>query len=183
VPLITLLLIITYIIFICLGHRQHLYTHTLQYLPNIACGIWLAYAMHFKFEWFGKIARWRLWVLILVPLLCYINAAPSGVMQILLLKALSLMVFGSVVAYLARTTFSSNQTFIYWGKRSYGLYIWHGVTLTIYAFVCKSNTFTGWQIAVAFLLCLLATHGLAWLCYRYIEMPFLRLKKHLPFLN
>lgn len=178
-PIVVAVLFIGYIFYINLCSTQHIYTQTLQYLPNIAAGMCLAYLMHIKPQWFYRLASLRLWPLMLLPLLLYINSLQASVLQILTLKLLSVMVFSTSVIYLAVSKKQTNTLGMYWGKRSYGLYMWHGLTLTIYVFTTKNTLLNIATQYLALLGCLATTHGLAYLSYRYYEMPFLRLKKHI----
>lgn len=60
------------------------------------------------------------------------------------------------------------------GKRSYGLYCYHGLVLDAMVVVLAGRL--GWLVAPA---TIVGTLGLAWVSYRYFEMPFLRLKQRI----
>lgn len=86
--------------------------------------------------------------------------------------------FCGIILHLAFLPAKNNRfekVFVFLGRRTYGLYIWHGLVLTIIykkasPFILE-HYFTG-----VFFVALAATIALASLSYRFWEAPFLRLK-------
>lgn len=71
--------------------------------------------------------------------------------------------------------FLSNKALVYLGKRSYGLYIYH--LLAIFVAGKISNYLHSNSLYLSFILSLIVTIVLSILSYKFIETPFLKLKK------
>jgi len=71
----------------------------------------------------------------------------------------------------------------YLGKISYGLYVWHGLVLaTLWHYVFKGKI-TALSFALHVISSLLLTIGIAALSYRFLEAPFLRMKKRFTWIE
>jgi peptidoglycan/LPS O-acetylase OafA/YrhL len=77
------------------------------------------------------------------------------------------------------------RPFIYLGKISLGLYIFHYTILAIVGAVVKHKLHVGpyTQLAVIYLLTWLLSVAVATVSYRYYEMPFLKLKSRFTFIR
>jgi peptidoglycan/LPS O-acetylase OafA/YrhL len=75
----------------------------------------------------------------------------------------------------------SLRLFVFLGKISYGLYAYHLIVLDVLSRVWPDTTNTHPVRLMKHLLAFLATVALAWLSYKYLEKPFLRLKKRFTF--
>ena len=67
----------------------------------------------------------------------------------------------------------------FWGRRSFGLYVWHGVVLMGYSALSRRFGLQGmlaWVMVIGPAICLAATFALAALSYRWFEARFLVLK-------
>jgi peptidoglycan/LPS O-acetylase OafA/YrhL len=75
----------------------------------------------------------------------------------------------------------SLRIFVFLGKISYGLYAYHLIVLDVLSRVWPDTTNTHPVRLMKHLLAFLTTVALAWLSYKYLEKPFLRLKKQFTF--
>jgi peptidoglycan/LPS O-acetylase OafA/YrhL len=67
-----------------------------------------------------------------------------------------------------------NRALEYFGKISYGLYVFHTLTLSFSQAAVPPNTLGHWALST--MLALLATSCLAAASYKWLEQPFLALK-------
>lgn len=181
---VALLLLVAYIIFrtnylsdAAEGH------HTLNYLPCFALGI--ITAMIFNRKQNGRLKRWLsgrhmiflyllgIWLLFAAfPLYRYawFNTYEHIFYAI---------IFCSIILHLACMQEKKNgfeKLFVYLGRRTYGLYIWHGLVLTIMYKKMPQHILDSY-FTLVFFMALAATILLAVLSYRLWEEPFLKLKK------
>ncbi len=75
------------------------------------------------------------------------------------------------------------QWLVYLGKRSYGLYVFHQFCLSGVKVLIFHRESTPESLVGSFVLGLTLTVGCAALSYKYLETPFLRLKKHFEFVK
>lgn len=81
------------------------------------------------------------------------------------------------------------KSFVYLGRISYGLYIFHITMFFLVYNIFKEELAAfskmiglyEWRNNVGFLIALIATIGLSMLSYKYFEQPFLRIKKRFTF--
>ncbi len=92
----------------------------------------------------------------------------------------SVLIFHSVLGLRASLV---PQWLIYLGKRSYGLYVFHQFCLSGVKVLIFHRVSTPESLAGSFILGLTLTIGCAALSYKYLETPFLRLKKHFEFVK
>ncbi len=88
----------------------------------------------------------------------------------------SLFLFGT---YKSKTlkNFFSKQPLVYLGKRSYGLYLYHIAAIELTAYLLnKAGYFANNQL-ISFIFALIITIIISIVSYRFIEKPFLKLKK------
>lgn len=88
------------------------------------------------------------------------------------------LVFCAVIFHLAHVTPKNSRfekVFVYLGRRTYGLYVWHGLVLTILYKKIPQHILDRYFTGV-FFIAITATILLAVVSYRFWEAPFLRLK-------
>jgi peptidoglycan/LPS O-acetylase OafA/YrhL len=85
-----------------------------------------------------------------------------------------------------RFRFSNNTFFTFWGKYTYGLYLLHAIALTILSSAMKalhvSSATAGKQFLYG-LIGLLFSFLFSFVSYRYLETPFLELKKRFTYVK
>ncbi len=89
------------------------------------------------------------------------------------------LAFCAVIFHLAHLPAKKNrfeQVFVYLGRRTYGLYVWHGLVLTILYKKIPQHILDRYFTGI-FFIGITATILLAVLSYGFWEEPFLRLKK------
>ncbi|WP_158615333.1 acyltransferase [Acidipila sp. EB88] len=89
------------------------------------------------------------------------------------------------LAFLGATMPRAARPFIYLGKVSFGLYIFHYTVLSVVAAAVKAKLHTGpgLQLAVTYGVTAVLALALASLSYHYFETPFLRLKSRFTFVR
>jgi len=90
--------------------------------------------------------------------------------------ATSLLLF-SVLHNNALKKFFSHKVFVFLGKRSYGLYVYHMLANGLTPYLLANSTFLPWNTVASFIYSLTFTIIISVLSYKYIETPFLKLKK------
>lgn len=77
----------------------------------------------------------------------------------------------------SRTKFFAESKFlIFTGKLSYGLYCYHGMTITVTNIILNRFQISNWIIVI---ICFAITYMIATISYFYLETPFLKLKTKL----
>ena len=167
------------------------YFNTLTYLFDFGCGA-LAAIITFKSssisKWFGRCSNIKTIVFycyLPVHLLVFyiLDDNTSGWMNNLM-ALLSRYFFIIYIALLLIEQVSNNNRskifqksrfLIFTGKISYGLYCYHGITLTAVTLILKRFTMDLSSI-IFLLLCFFINYGIATLSYFYFELPILKLK-------
>ncbi len=163
--------------------------HTFSALGNFGWGALLAYMAFYK----PKVLKvWQRsppairripWVLLLISALGYPYFFSSGLALVFERSWFALLFVFLLVDWIGSEAPAVNlegrELLGFWGRRSFGLYVWHGVVLMAYATLSER---LGWQssllwvMAVGPVLCLMATFAMAALSYRWYESQFLVLK-------
>lgn len=184
-----ILLIAIYISYICIAVTAHwpVYYTTVNYLPNFATGALLALFYANKKELLKKISSINsisiaiIYIITIAAITFALNLKYSISSQ-LLSKALLCFLFAFTL--LEQTNFKNSLfklerlTFLtYLGKRTYGLYCFHGVAFTLYSLLPQDLKIGFAQQLLAFVVTFILTVLLALISYRYFESPFLQLKK------
>lgn len=180
---VAVVLIIVYIIF------RNMYTgdaaeghHTLNYLPCFALGIITAIIFNKNQE--GTVKKWLSgWYMIFLYLFgAWLLFAAFPLYRFQWFNTYEhifyALIFCSIILHLAYMQQKNNKfekVFVFLGRRTYGLYIWHGLVLTIIYKKMPRNILDNYFTFV-FFIALAATIGLAVISYRSWEAPFLKLK-------
>lgn len=184
-----IMLIAIYIAYICIAVPAHwpVYYTTVNYLPNFATGAFLA-LFYFKrkaaLENISSISKSSI-LLIYIITIAAIGFALNlkySISNQLLSKMLLCFLFAFTL--LEQTTFKNSvyklerlRILTYLGKRTYGLYCFHGVVFTLYSLLPQEFKVGTGNELLAFVITFTLTALLALFSYRYFESPFLQLKK------
>lgn len=163
--------------------------HSLSASGNFGWGALLAYTMFYKPElwsiWqaFPRVIRLVPCLLLLVSALGYPYFFSSGLPLVL-----ERSWFAVLFVFLLADWMGTNNPVVnlerysrlsFWGRRSFGLYVWHGVVLMGYASLSKSLGLQSsllWVMALGPALCLGITFAAAHISYNWYESRFLTLK-------
>jgi peptidoglycan/LPS O-acetylase OafA/YrhL len=185
----SILLIGIYITYICIAVPAHwaVYYTTVNYLPNFATGALLALFYFNSKDALQKISAISTISIVLIyfatiAAICVALNLKYSISNQLLSKALLCFLFAFTL--LEQTSFQNSlfklerfATLTYLGKRTYGLYCFHGLVFTLYSlFPQELKNGFGNQL-LAFVVTFILTVLLALISYRYFESPFLQLKK------
>lgn len=157
--------------------------HTLNYLPCFALGI--ITAILFNSRWHSMLKRWFTgWHMVLLYVFGFwllFAAFPLYRFQWFNTyeHIFYALVFCSIILHLSFVQGKKHrveQALVYLGRRTYGLYIWHGLVLTI-IYKKMPRQFLDNYFTLVFFIALVPTILLAVISYRFWEEPFLRLKR------
>jgi peptidoglycan/LPS O-acetylase OafA/YrhL len=166
-----------------------IYYHTLGVFPDFAAGAFLAWSMMNQNKLYNRVqnASQKLWMLIymvfILSLIFYYFLFTSQAMV-----AIERMWFALLFACIIGEQCFALNPFIrlgrwpsvnYLGKVSYGLYCYHGILLTVTAKWLSTHDIENGWVRFLILPCVLFlfTTFVASVSYRYLEQPFLRIKK------
>lgn len=154
-----------------------------------AAGTLLALAVR-RFPWKASTARRILLLLftaIALPTSVYLFDVSVGTMGDRLYAPLAgyfLILLGCValfLSFLGMAVKPALRPLVFLGKISYGLYAYHLIVLDVLSRLWTDELSSHAVRLMKHLLAFLITIGLAWLSYKYLETPFLRLKKRFTF--
>jgi peptidoglycan/LPS O-acetylase OafA/YrhL len=151
--------------------------NTFAWLDSIAAGTLLAVVLRGATPRFGSFARFAL--LLSGVALWVISARGYGYLPLRNLIHFPFIIVGSLAMMLGAlgSHWLSNTILVYLGRISYGLYVLHPVGMAVAGFVFPEFSFlyaaTG----------LISTVLCAALAYRFLEAPFLRLKKRFTYIE
>ena len=95
----------------------------------------------------------------------------------LLAAAFALVILGVAAgSQLGRQLFAG-RVMVWFGLISYSLYLWHYPLLQVWQYLAGAGWFAGWLLAALFGLATPLILLVSWLSYRYVELPFLAMKK------
>ncbi len=164
-----------------LGYDLAVWRNSFVQFENFAAGILLCLVLHGRSP---KVSAWLRIALLAASALCWYlaqSAQRAHRSSLLLMEAYGLIALGCcclLVAFIGLDRRFLPEWAIYFGRISYGLYVFHGLALHLVVSVFPHYTSLG---SVSMLLKGAAAMGLtilfASLSYRYFETPFLRMKK------
>jgi peptidoglycan/LPS O-acetylase OafA/YrhL len=186
IPAIAIALIATSLVFRLMHHENDrlIYFHTLSVCGNFGYGALLAWVLNNSHSLMNRINRVPLSVLLLilaVLVVFYQVLFHSSVMVIMERSVFSLL-FALIIARIVSTSQSlwiEKKIFHKAGTISYGLYLYHGLVLTLISVLDSKWSFTQHLVFVFLFqpaLVLATTWAMASISYRYFEKPFLDLK-------
>lgn len=176
-----------YLIFIVMASKfdWNVYTNTINYLPNFAAGALLALLFTTnslnKITLLSSAAIVSIYATTFLLIVLSINLT-SGIFSQLISKLLMCFFFAFAIVeqlHLKNSPLKLDRfSILTWlGKRTYGLYCYHGIVFTLYTFVpAHFKTGVANQL-IAYVATMLLTFLLAAISYRFFESPFLLLKK------
>jgi peptidoglycan/LPS O-acetylase OafA/YrhL len=163
--------------------------HTFSALGNFGWGALLAHMAFYKSKilkvWqdFPRAIRIIPWALLLISAWGYPYFFSSG-LPLVLERSWFALLFVFVLAdwigsKAPAVNLEGRKGLGFWGRRSFGLYVWHGVVLMAYSALSRRFGLQGmlaWVMVIGPAICLAATFALAALSYRWFEARFLVLK-------
>ena len=158
------------------------FTSSFSGFSAMGVGILLALAMRRR-AWQSPVPRWMLFA---AGYACWYVAAALdlGASPVRSLVALTLVDLGCaamLVSAMGAARFP--RAFVYLGKISYGLYVFHVLVLGTAALVLDKRAMTATVYPLLVVAELLATITLAAFSYRFLEAPFLRLKERFEYVR
>ena len=178
-----------YIAYICLAVPAHwpVYYTTINYFPNFATGALLALFYINRKDALQKISVISTFNIVLVYLGTIVSIAvvlnlQYSISNQLISKALLCFLFAFTL--LEQITFKNSwfklerfTILSFLGKRTYGLYCFHGVVFTLYSLLPQNFKAGITNQLLAFVVTFTLTVLMALMSYRYFESPFLQWKK------
>lgn len=164
-------------------HAYTVWPNTFARLDAIGLGIVLAA----KFS--AGLPDWRIPKragLLALGLIAWLLAGHySGPTSMFTILGYPVMTVGSVMIFLsfAGAQISTSSTLVYLGKISYGLYVYHMLSLTIVRLLFGGRMGHLVWFVTAVSLALALTIAFAALSYRFLESPFLKWKKRFTYIN
>jgi peptidoglycan/LPS O-acetylase OafA/YrhL len=179
-----------YLIYLWMAFDYHwsIFTNTINYLPNFSTGALLALFFYKRKNDDGKIFRHKKGMLILIYtasilLIVIFNNFSSGFFSQLTTKLLMCFFFAFAIA--DQIAFKNSPVklerfaVLSWlGKRTYGLYCFHGIVFTLYTLVPDHFKHGFMNQLIACFSAMVLTLLMAIISYRFFESKFLKLKKN-----
>ena len=167
-----------------------LYFHTLSAFGNFGVGSLIALMSFKKTNLFNKIKSFTffksstIYLLFLFSLIFY-NVIFSNSYFVIFERLFYSLIFGYIIIEQAfnnraKIQFGKSKSLSYLGKISYGLYIYHGVVITLLVYILNAFSIKDsiiFTIIIYPIIILLATSFIANFSYKYIELWFLKMKK------
>jgi peptidoglycan/LPS O-acetylase OafA/YrhL len=166
---------------LCRMSQDRVWPNTFAHLDSIAFGILCALFISKPLD----VKLWRV-PLFLLGLALWITCShfrPSG-SPLYVTLGYPGIALGALLLFLSVYGIQLKEGVLsYLGKISYGLYVWHGLVLaSLWHYVFKGKI-TALSFALHVISSLLLTIGIAALSYRFLEAPFLRMKKRFTWIE
>lgn len=172
-------------------HGNKYYFNTLTYLFDFASGSLAAYLLFYQkglVIFFRDLKKWQVAVFYsYLPfhflIFYFLMSSSQGSLQDLFglisryffILYSALFMIEQLVNSNRSRIFGRSRFLIFTGRISYGLYVFHGITIT-FIIVIFSRQFPLVPYWVLFLMTVVVNYAISWLSYKYYELPFLRLK-------
>lgn len=172
-----------------INNNNFMVYHSISVAGNFAVGALLAYGMYYNKIYYRLIINATKFNAMVVYILLFLNLIFHTVIyqnnvSTVFEKLISSMLFGFVIIHQCEginKPFQASGTRLvnYLGKISYGLYIYHGIIISIFIYLILpaeaqcNNLFTVYSLP---LLILIITISTAAISYHYFEEPFIKLK-------
>lgn len=192
-PTLIILLLIGSLIFrwININDLRIIYYHTFSVMPDILIGALLAYSYFKKSIWIQKIKslkKWKIGLIYSIGFIIILLKTKLFVGQLLIAERYVIGLFFAFILldqiHLKHSFFKIGKIklFNHLGKISYGLYMYHLVVLFVLQKLLTLMIYKmggGYYLAACLYLALsiLGTYTISILSYKFIERPFLKLKK------
>jgi peptidoglycan/LPS O-acetylase OafA/YrhL len=168
--------------------RDSIYCNTLARLDPIAAGALIGYFLKGQTPNFSFRIRVPLILLGLLGIAtCGAFGSGSGAPAILTYPAATLssvlLIVGTIGIDLSPLPGLFRRLLVYLGRISYGLYVFHGISLAIARAILPLHHASFAQAMIQVMLAFLFTAVLASLSYRFLEAPFLKLKDRFAYVT
>lgn len=162
-------------------------------MDTLAVGAFLACAVRSP-QLLRGVIRWRMritCIAILVLLLIWMYAHAldyqRSLVQLVAYPAIALLSGALVLAATQPSSFLATRTLRFFGRYSYGMYVWHWLIVVVLArktALLEASVGLGWSLeryALAVSIVIAATTAVALASWYLIEQPILRLKRYAPY--
>ena len=95
----------------------------------------------------------------------------------LLAAAFAMLMLGVAAGSPLGRRLFAGRVLVWIGLISYSLYLWHYPLLTVWQYLAGAGWFGGWSLVALFGVATPSILLVSWLSYRYVELPFLAMRK------